>query len=334
MPSTTPTTTLLGLIHSILILLIILQTVFSRPTTSDNQITRPNYPMIVRGTDNKPGFDMIHSALSRSSLARDKRQLLSTAIRMAPAISSFATDLIKPLIQTIAARNRNQNYNKQLLAQAIPRIVSHSNIGNINHVQSLKKSITADRYDNLMDILQKNAKPISFQKHIPTYSNYQSLTTLINDTINGVDKVITHRLMEVFRTEHAFSSTVAQNLRILLHSQHNATHQFVQKVHDDLKNSLSLIENLDNYILYTILTAGILLSLCTVTAFGLTRNCVKKDFKIQHRKNEQKANSWAMKTFKQSQPLLPSAPSAPQSYNLVLQNPGADRPAILARRQN
>ena len=128
---------------------------------------------------------------------------------MAPAIKSFATQLIKPLVQTIAARNRNQHYNKQLLAQAIPRIVGHSNIGNINHVQSLKKSITSDRYDNLMDILKSNAKPVSFQKHIPSYSNYQSLSTLINDTIHGVDKVVTHRLLELFRTEHAFTSTVS-----------------------------------------------------------------------------------------------------------------------------
>ena len=85
--------------------------------------------------------------------------------------------------------------------------------------------------------------------------------------------------------EHAFSSTVAQNLIILLHSQHNATHQFVQKVHDDLKNSLLLIEQLDNYILYTILTARILLSLCTVIAFGLTRNCVKKRLQTTAQKN-------------------------------------------------
>ena len=143
-----------------------------------------------------------------------------------------------------------------------------------------------------MSILKSNAKPASFQKHIPTYPNYQSLSTLINDTIHGVDKVVTHILLELFRTEHAFTSTVSQNLRILLHSRHRDTHKFVQEVHNDLKNSVALVEQLDNYILYTIVIAGVILCTCTITAFCMNRSCVRRDIKAHHKKVSTRPVFW------------------------------------------
>ena len=99
MPSTGPTSTLLVAFHSILVLLLLLQTGFSKPTIFDNLISRnqrtheSRYPMVASGSANKPGFDMIHHDLSKPNNLRDKRQVgvLATALRMAPTISIFAT---------------------------------------------------------------------------------------------------------------------------------------------------------------------------------------------------------------------------------------------------
>ena len=117
-------------------------------------IDNATWPAVISRSANKPGFDMIHYALNNTSL-RGNRQVgtaLATAIQFAPAISNFMGQLIKPLIHTIQACNKNHQYNRDILSQALPKIVAHSNIGYIQHVQAIQKNIQNGRFDNLMNI--------------------------------------------------------------------------------------------------------------------------------------------------------------------------------------
>jgi len=124
------------------------------------------------------------------------------------------------------------------LSQAIPKINAHSNIGIIQHVQAIQKNIQNDIYDNLMNILKTNKKAVSFDKAIPHYPQYQSLTLLVNDTVRAFDKVLTHRLLDLHRTNHAFTSTVRQKMRHILIAQHHSTHKHVQSIYTDLQEAL------------------------------------------------------------------------------------------------
>ena len=78
--------------------------------------------------------------------------------------------LIRPIVHTIQTRNQNHQYKGDILSQAIPKMVAHSNIGNIQHVQTIKKNIQNDRYDNLINILKSNQKAVSFDTVVPKYS--------------------------------------------------------------------------------------------------------------------------------------------------------------------
>ena len=79
----------------------------------DSNTNTTNWPIVVSGQANKPGFDMIHHAINNTNL-RGRRQVgtaIATAIQYAPAISNFMAQLFKPLIHTIQARNQNHQYN-------------------------------------------------------------------------------------------------------------------------------------------------------------------------------------------------------------------------------
>ena len=63
-----------------------------------------------------------------------------------------------------------------------------------------------------MNILKSNQKPVSFNKVLPTYPEYKSLTLMVNDTVREINKVLTHCLLDLHRTEHAHTITVIHKL--------------------------------------------------------------------------------------------------------------------------
>ena len=94
-----------------------------------------------------------------------------------------------------------------------------------------------------MNILKSNQKPVSFNKVLPTYPEYKSLTVLVNDMVRAINKVLTHCLLDLHRTEHAYTSTVIQKLRNLLHSQQKSSHKHLQDIYKELQENLAFVKN-------------------------------------------------------------------------------------------
>lgn len=239
--------------------------------------------------------------------------------------------LIRPLVHTIAARTKNQDYNREILSQTIPKLVAHTNLGNIQHVQALRKTIQNDRYDHLMDIVKSNQKPASFSQAPPNYPQYPSLTVLVNGTVKVVDKVLTHRLLALHRANHAYLSRVIQKLRNLWVTQHHSTHTHVQTIYTDLQEALGFVKQLDKFILYGLLVTAILSIISVFMALCICRKCIMKDIKSHNKTRESKTTSLAMSNLKQAAPLLPSTSPTP-TYSLVLQNPSDRSMAVRGTR--
>ena len=275
------------------------------------------------------------------SVIRAPRNVASTVLKHAPAITSFMSQLLKPMISSISSRPGNTQYNRNILHTALPQILRHSNLGSSSSLASISHNINNDRYEDLLEKVHHNRKALNFGTLIPQNQEFPALGLYLNQTVSSFDKLLTNRLSDMFKVSHGYVSTAVNKLRHLLAANHNTTHSdlgttisMIQGLTDEMEKVLrqgreaeAILETIrtkakdlsdqDWWVLIGPPASALIIIIFLYIGLVSLRSSLLKSLKARDRKTKTRTMTLANQVPAVQQPLLGT--SANSSYNVVLE---------------
>ena len=170
---------------------------------------------------------------SQNSRVDREKRLAPIVGALIPTITSFAGKLLRPLISDIAHRPGVSKYKDNLLQHFLPHALKGTPLADTQLEHALESALRQWKYSVALSTLKSQEKDLDTSNYlpeeatifksfkIPEHNAMHRITWQIHDQYTtSVDKLIQERLLSLNHISASFVSTVIEQLRLTLQSEH------------------------------------------------------------------------------------------------------------------
>ena len=218
----------------------------ARPLTPDPQV-EPPYPLIdymvntYSHDEANPNQTEIDPQTGKARIPRlAPATLISLGTQLAPSISSFMGQLLRPLISSIAHRPDTSPYKNQLLQKFTSRALSGTRIQNTGVERAVEHSLQQHHYAIALNALKAHEVPLNTTRYFPQGSLGADPGSIFHQLNNNFDQLLQKRLLSLNHISSNFLSSIVEQSRITLQDEHKSQ----DKVDIGIKAQLNKIETI------------------------------------------------------------------------------------------